>query len=258
MPFGEIIREKSRRQLPGFQFEKHGGGTPFTRTKQAFIQMVKRKRRAARSRTRKRRRVTPRARRRVRKSTHIEWKHLDTAISSTEFANDQTLIILNAPAVGDGVDNRDGRWITMKSVHFKYQVDAQATQANPSMPCVAQVIWEPFPNQAAVPTMADIWETDGSLDSHRNIEHNAGRFKILSSRNFRVTKPATAEDDPTKQHFTGSWFIPLRGKKTRFDSAGVAATDFTRGRLLLALRSSTAAAAVCPVFTANMRLTFTA
>lgn len=134
-----------------------------------------------------------------------EVKFLDTALSGQPIVSGGTMTLLNGLGLGDAPNQREGISVTLKSVHVKINVSANATALTNVNRWIFFIDTQP---NLTVPSGADLL-LGPSVNAMRNLSFSK-RFKVL--KDYRWTQVATSESGMKTLQFD----FPIRGFNTRY------------------------------------------
>jgi len=170
-----------------------------------------------------------------------ELKGVDLVAANGAIDTTGTITCLNAVAVGDDINTRDGRQIDCHSVHVYGSVGPVATTSSAQY-CRVMLVWDSQPNSAAAPAITDILAA-GTSYNPSNL-NNRQRFTIL--RDFKETlggistvATQTFAMSPTCTEI--DWFVPLKGLKTTYSGTTANVNVIATGSLLCVTIGSVAA-----------------
>lgn len=198
--------------------------------------------RRRRRRTRRRRRFRGRRMRR-RLVINPERKNLDNT-GTLSPTSSGVAVALNVPSQGSGVNQRQGRSITILSVLLNWCTIIDSDNVIPMCYRVSLVL-DRQPNSTAV-TLTDIYNGVGSIlapMSVRNLEQGM-RFKVLKTRTFRL--------GPAQTSATGKFFKRLH-INTRQNGAGGGIATAETNVLYLILMADQAANPPVTTFVSRLR-----
>ncbi len=165
----------------------------------------------------------------------------------------------NAMALGDDIDEREGRVVECTSLQIRGYIEGVSMQTNDPSFVRVMVIWDYWPNATAF-AIGDILATTGTAEvviSLRNRDVSAqSRFKVLKDWRTSIGGLTNATSNKKKKI---DWFFDLKkmcGGLTRWDAAGSAETDIQRGKLIIWATSDTAAMGDGPTIVYKSRLNF--
>lgn len=115
------------------------------------------------------------------KADTVEFKYKDTS-SAVANASTGNLYIMNGIAKGDGVSERIGRKVTVRSIQLRGYLATNTVTA--TMDVVRVIIFVDRQVNAVAPTVAEVLQT-ATFEQFRNLENRA-RFRILFSKAYAV------------------------------------------------------------------------
>lgn len=157
------------------------------------------------------------------------YKFTDTTALSSPCITTGNLTLLGAVGQGTDENQRLGRNTMMKSIQFKGELQAGATNAQ----SIARVIllYDRQPNKAA-PVMADIL-TSVTYNAFRNLD-NKDRFVILMDKMYSVIGPGGTGVSTESVQRAIDKYIKLPNLLTNYTNSGTGTSaDITTGSLWL-------------------------
>lgn len=125
---------------------------------------------------------------------NVEFKHVDLA-SSLNPSNSGAILSLSQVAQGDGVQNRDGNQIEVKSLRSKFTLERHASATGTWVRMIYFI--DNQPTSGSVPSVTDVLTTaDPSSLPHFD---NRRRFTILADRTFNLHENLVAHGDYYKR-----------------------------------------------------------
>lgn len=169
-------------------------------------------------------------------------------IPAANYAADVTgsITCLNAIAVGDDYTMRDGRQITMKSIHVNGLL---APIDNTTTPCLARllIVLDTQPNSSAVPAMTDVLNAATSI-TFTNL-NNRDRFKVLKDCKFALGMKSESTTAPPGvgafsdggNTYVVDEYLKLGDVKTTYSGIGGTVTSVATNSLLMVIVGNTGA-----------------
>lgn len=188
---------------------------------------------------------------------HTELKGVDIGLSGSTVIADLTtngsIWQLNIVDLGDGVVNRDGNDIEMRSIRIKgclrYMYKPHTISGSIWQACARlMLVYDAKPN-GVIPNFNDIFQnlsTVGATENHMNagVKYGEGqRFRVLRDQSFTFN-PTIKNEGTLTEHWTATAqpfdiFVPLKGKKMIFgNNATGLISNVKEGAIYLVARAS--------------------
>lgn len=156
---------------------------------------------------------------------NVEYKHVDTTLTTAGIQQVGNWYLLNGIAQGDADNMRNGNSVKMQRIDLKGAFDQSAAAANTSIRCI--MIQDKMHTGAANPNILDYLETN-TIYSMRNTDYSS-RWRVFMDRVILL--------DPEHQQKPLSIHKVVKDH-IKFDQIGSAATDITINPIYLYLLGS--------------------
>lgn len=176
-----------------------------------------------------------------------ELKYRDVQATATAIDNTGLVQPINVAAQGDGVTNRDGNSLFIKSFYMKYFLQWDVASSTASQTVRVILVQDKQCDQAS-PSFGDVLEDVTSLDILTSAIdfNNSRRFKILYDRNHSLNQVRT--------NVTVKKFFKIN-QTTKFLNTGATIADISTNAYFLMFISDSVSES--PILTSFLRMRFT-